>query len=120
MLPPYSYYCLLLQTADPIIEKVSGALVSIVVVQVVLGVIFMIGFVAIARRSIDKEIPAKLQSIDKHIEELGRELIQMRRDVDRHSYKIEALEKWQERREDDPPPSLDDTRSRQRPPNSRR
>ena len=107
---------LLLQSLsqDPVLDKMWSVLIAGVIGQLVVGLIFMVGFVAIVRRSIDKDIPAKLQSIDKHIEEIGRELIQMRRDVDRHGYRLDALEKF---RED----TLDDTRSGRRPPtNSRR
>ena len=100
---------------DPILDKVWGVLVAGVVGQLVVGGFFMIGFVAIVRKSIDKDIPARLQSIDTHIEAIGKELLSMRREIDRHGYKIEALEKYRDR--DD----LDDTRSRQpRSPSSRR
>lgn len=73
-------------------------LIGSIVGQVVVGTIFMIGFVAVVRRSIDKDIPARLLSIDGHIEKLGLELLQMRREVDRHGYKIEALELLESRR----------------------
>lgn len=98
---------------DPILDKVWGVLVAGVVGQLVVGGFFMIGFVAIVRKSIDKDIPARLQSIDTHIEAIGKELLSMRREIDRHGYKIEALEKYRD--------DLDDTRSRQpRSPSPRR
>lgn len=65
----------------------------------------------------DKEIPAKLasidgkfESLDKHIGDIGKELIQMRRDLDRHGYQIEVLEEWRKGRN-----GMDDTRSGGRP-----
>lgn len=75
-------------------------LIPIVVGNIVTGVIFMIGFVQVVRRSIDKDIPARLASIDGHIEKIGKELIEMRRTVDRHEYRIETLERSDERRTD--------------------
>lgn len=96
-------------STDPVLDKVWGVLIAGAVGQMIVGLIFMISFVAIVRKSIDKDIPAKLQSIDKHIEQLASELLQMRREVDRHGYRLETLEKAKEK--DD----LDDSRSRQRP-----
>lgn len=99
---------------DPILDKIWGVLIAGVVGQLIVGGFFMVGFVAIVRKSIDKDIPAKLQSIDQHIEAIGKELLSMRREIDRHGYQIEALERHRDR--DD----LDDTRSRPRPPGPRR
>jgi hypothetical protein len=75
-----------------------GVLIPIVIGNIVTGVIFMVGFVQVVRRSIDKDIPARLASIDGHIEKLGNELLQMRRMVDKHEFKIESLEKSDSRR----------------------
>lgn len=74
-------------------------LIPVVVGNIVTGVIFMIGFVQVVRRSIDKDIPARLASIDGHIEKIGKELIEMRRTVDRHDYRIESLERADARHE---------------------
>jgi hypothetical protein len=85
-----------------------GILIPIVVANIITGAIFMLGFIPIVRRAIDKDIPARLASIDGHIEKLGNELLQMRRTVDHHEYRIETLE--QSRRGDD----LDDSGIRRR------
>lgn len=97
---------------DPLLDKVWGVLIVGVVGQIVIGAVFMVGFVAVVRRSIDKDIPAKLQSIDTHIAELAKEMLAMRREVDKHGYQITSLERW---RED----QLDDTRTGRRPPRPR-
>lgn len=76
-------------------------LVPIVLGNIVTGVIFMIGFVQVVRRSIDRDIPARLASIDGHIEKLGKELLEMRRTVDRHEYRIESLERADARHENE-------------------
>jgi hypothetical protein len=102
-------------SSDPVLGKIWGVLIAVVVGQIVVGAFFMIGFVAVVRKSIDKDIPAQLQSLDKHFQELARELLQMRREVDKHGYKIEALEKSRDTMQGD----LDDTRSR-RPASPRR
>lgn len=89
-------------------------LIPIVLGNIVTGVIFMVGFVQVVRRSIDKDIPSRLASIDGHIEKIGKELIEMRRTVDHHEYRIGSLERSDSRRteqeirrrSDDP---LDDT-----------
>jgi len=73
-------------------------LIPIVAGNVFTGVIFMIGFVQVVRRSIDRDIPARLASIDGHIEKLGKELLEMRRTVDRHEYRLESLERSDDRR----------------------
>ncbi|HET6495593.1 MAG TPA: hypothetical protein VFH61_09545 [Thermoleophilia bacterium] len=110
MTPPYYAMMVALQQVnDPTVEKIGGVLIASVVAQLVIGTVFLIGFVAIVRKSIDRDIPAKLQSIDGHIADIGRELLQMRREIDRHGYKIESLEQWKE-------DTQDDTRSRQRRP----
>lgn len=75
-------------------------LLGSVIGHVVVGTIFMIGFVAVVRRSIDKDIPARLLSIDTHIAKLATELLEMRREVDRHALKIEHLERAEGRRQD--------------------
>lgn len=104
---------LLLQISqDPILDKVWGAIIVAVVAQLVVGLLFTIGFVSVVRKAVDKDIPAKLQSIDQHLEAIGKELISMRREMDGHGYRIQALE----RHRDD----LDDTRSRMRPQPPRR
>lgn len=76
-------------------------LIPIVIGNIVTGVVFMIGFVQVVRRSIDKDIPTRLASIDGHIEKLGKELLEMRRTVDRHEYRIESLERTDARHENE-------------------
>lgn len=102
---------LLLQSlsTDPLVDKVWGVLIAAVVGQIVVGALFLIGFVAVVRRFMDREIPAKLASLDdslknvhNDLEALSKELIQMRRDVDRHGYQIQTLEDW---RRSQPPPT---------------
>jgi hypothetical protein len=98
-------------------------LIPIVIGNIFTGIIFMIGFVQVVRRSIDKDIPTRLASIDGHIAEIGRELIQMRRTQDKHEYRIESLERadakheneLNRRRDDDP----DDTGVRRRRPTAK-
>lgn len=99
-------------------DNLMDILVPIVIANVVTGLVFMLGFIPIVRKAIDKDIPARLASIDGHIEKLGRELLEMRRTVDRHEYRIETLERSdsrrleQESRRDD----LDDSGIRRRRP----
>lgn len=80
---------------------VWGALVAAVVGQIVVGSLFLIGFVAIVRRFMDKEVPAQLSSVNQSLrdvhndlERLARELIEMRREVDKHGYRIQTLDDW--------------------------
>lgn len=103
-------FFLLFQSQDIVLDKVWSVLITGVVSQIVVGVIFMIGFVAVVRKSIDKDIPTKLASIDHHIEELAKGLLQMRREVDRHEFQIGNLEKRVDKTERDRD-DLDDTRS---------
>lgn len=97
--------------ASPLDEGVLRQIIGVCVGAAVSGLVFLIGFVAVLRRLTDKEIPAQLASInskfetfDRHVAEIGKELIQMRRDLDRHGYQIEVLEEWRTR-------DLDDTRT---------
>lgn len=97
--------------SDPISNKIWGVIIAAVVGQMVVGAFFIIGFVAVVRKSIDKDIPAQLQSLDKHLQDLARELLQMRREVDKHGYQIQSLEDSRKSMQGD----LDDTRSRRYP-----
>lgn len=83
-------------------------IIPVVIGNAVTGVIFMVGFVQVVKRSIDKDIPAKLASIDGHMEKLDRhveklagELIEMRRLSDKHEYRIESLERADARHEEE-------------------
>lgn len=84
--------------------SLSGAwsvLVAAVVGQIVVGTLFLIGFVAIVRRFMDKEVPAQLASVNasllavhSDLEKLSEALIGMQRMVDRHDVRIEVLDEW--------------------------
>lgn len=95
--------------ADPLLDKVWGVLVVGLVGGALSGALGLIGFVAVMRRFMDKEIPAQLaavnssvQALHADLEALAKELVQMRRDVDRHGYQIQTLEEWRRRDEGRP------------------
>lgn len=111
---------LLLLFAAPIDEGLLRQIIGVCIGAAVSGIVILIGFVQVIRRITDKEIPARLasidnrfESLDRHVVELGKELIQMRRDLDRHGYQIEMLEEWKrtERADRVERGGLDDTRS---------
>jgi len=102
---------------SPIDEGLLRQIIGVCIGAAVSGVVILIGFVQVIRRITDKEIPARLasidnrfESLDRHVVEIGKELIQMRRDLDRHTYQIENLERIEERRS-----GLDETRGGSRP-----
>lgn len=110
-------YLLLLLFAQPLDDGLIRQIIGVCIGAAVSGIVILIGFVAVFRRFADKEIPAQLASInskfaslDSHVDTIGKELIQMRRDLDLHGYQIRSLEEWRTRA-----PDLDDTRSRNRP-----
>lgn len=96
---------------DPVINLVAGALIT----QLVLGLLAAIGFYAVVKRFMTTEFPAQISRIDKRLEDMddhlvaiGRELNEVRRDVDRHEFQLRMNEQW--RREQNGTQDLDDTR----------
>lgn len=102
--------------SDPLSEKLWLAVILAVVGQAVVGGLSMIGFVAVSKRFMNQEVPAQLSQVNRSIDALhqdaskiGEELIQMRREIDLHGYKIASLEDWRKDRERERDRVLDET-----------
>lgn len=96
-------------------------IIAVCITAAVSGLVMLIGFIAVYRRFADKEVPAQLAAIntkfdnlDKHIDKIGQELFQMRRDIDLQGWRLQSLEKWKEAK--DNRDGLDDTRTGPRRP----
>lgn len=99
----------LLQAAEPEFNKIWFIIVAAVLGQAVVGALGLAGFVAVSRRLMDKEIPGQISELADGFKALATELREMRREVDRHTYKIESLESWRQDQRAERA-GLDDTR----------
>lgn len=107
-------YSMVFLFGQPLDEGLVRQIIGVCIGAAVSGIVILIGFVQVIRRITDKEIPARLasidnrfESLDRHVSDIGKELIQMRRDLDRHGYQIEMLEDWKRSGNG----GLDDTRT---------
>jgi len=85
---------LLLQAAEPAFDRIWFVIVAAVLGQAVIGALGLAGFVAVSRRFMDKEIPGQIAELAASFKEVGCELREMRREMDRHTFRLESLESW--------------------------
>jgi len=85
---------LLLQAAEPAFDRIWFVIVAAVLGQAVIGALGLAGFVAVSRRFMDKEIPGQIAELAASFKEVGAELREMRREMDRHTFRLESLESW--------------------------
>lgn len=101
--------------ATSLIDQVWTVLIG----QAVIGALILLGFIAVARRFMQVEYPAEIKDIrdDLHglrmeLRDTNKELLHMRRDIDKHDVHIESLREW---RRDVRGTGLDDTWNRPKP-----